>query len=187
MTATRLPRLSDRPPSEICTTAGFSEPVAAAIASAADTTTLLYDLMARREWAAAITLLAHALPKADAVWWACECARVTLRADEPLSNLAALEAAQAWVSNPSERSRRAAARAAAQSEPRSPCAIAAFAAFFSGGSIAAPDAPELPAPEHLCGTMVATAIMLAGASGEPEQTEARYQRILDGGIALARA
>jgi len=185
MTSARLPRLSTRLPAEICPAAGFGE-AAPALAAASDATQLLYDLMARKEWPAAVSLLAHTLPKPDAVWWASECARISLQDDEPAVNIAALGAAQGWVTSPGEPSRRAAEQAAAKADSSSPCAMAAYAAFFSGGSIVPAGAPELPAPEHLCGTMAATAVMLAAAASDPGQVEARYQTFLDGGIQLAR-
>ena len=69
-------------------------------------------LMARELFPDAACLLAYALPKRDAVWWACLCVRHVAAADTPPADLAALEAAERWVTEPQEANRRAAMRAA---------------------------------------------------------------------------
>ena len=45
----------------------------------------------------AVKLLAHALPKREAVWWACMCARAIPDAALPPEDAAAIEAAETWV------------------------------------------------------------------------------------------
>jgi len=186
MAAEKLPGLSTRPASEICPPAGLGDQAAALLARERDASEALAQLIEQDDLAAAIRFLAHALPKADAVWWACEAARVTQRDDEPEANTRALEAARTWVIEPGENTRRSAQQAAEAADPRSPCALAALAAFFADGSMAPPDAPDLPAPDHLTGTMAATAVMLAAATGDPQEIEARQRQFLDHGIQLAR-
>src|SRR5262249_59914719 len=45
----------------------------------------------------ATRLIAHALPKREAVWWACMCAIHTAPADLPPADRVAREAAEDWV------------------------------------------------------------------------------------------
>jgi len=56
-----------------------------------------FDLEATR-------LIAHALPKREAVWWACMCALHTAPPDLPEPDRAAREAAELWPGNPPIRS-----------------------------------------------------------------------------------
>jgi hypothetical protein len=123
----------------------------------------------------AARLAAHALPKREAVWWCCMCARAVPDAALPPADAAALEAAEAWVRRPGEDAlRRAAMEAAQKTGFRSPEAWAAVGAFWSGGSMA----PEGPPAEHLTGVAVAGGIVLASVRGRPERASDRLSRFL---------
>jgi hypothetical protein len=90
----------------------------------------------------ALRLAAHALPKREAVWWACMCADAV--PDPVLAPVdgAARVAAEAWVRKPGDDAlRRAAWDAAQKTAYRSPEAWAAVGAFWSGGSMAPPGQP----------------------------------------------
>ena len=126
----------------------------------------------------ALRLIAHALPKREAVWLACMCARaVPDLAPTPLDD-AALAAAELWVRRPDDASRRAAMAAAQASGCRGPEAWAAVAAFWSGGSMAPEGQPEVPPADNLTGVAVAGAMMLAAARHGPERGPERLQRFL---------
>ena len=126
----------------------------------------------------ALRLIAHALPKREAVWLACMCARaVPEPAPGPLDE-AALVAAELWVRRPDEASRRAAMAAAQASGCRGPEAWAAVAAFWSGGSMAPEGQPEVPPADNLTGVAVAGALMLAATRHAPERGPARLERFL---------
>lgn len=126
----------------------------------------------------AIRLAAHALPKREAVWWACMCARSVTGRAAGAAELAALEAAEAWVRRPSETARRSARDLAEAADERSPEAWAARAVSWAGGSLAPDDQPVVPPPEHLTGIAVASSIGLAAVSARPERAEERYARFL---------
>lgn len=133
----------------------------------------------------AIHYLAHALPKRDAVWWACLCAHSV--SDDGLSpeSITALEATEAWVREPNEDRRRAAMAAAERTDMDTAPSLAALGAFFSGGSIAPPDHKEIPPAEELTGRMVSAAIMLAAVSPDLEKARERYRLFLSQGIYIA--
>src|SRR5690349_2574698 len=78
----------------------------------------------------AVRFWAHALQKREAVLWACRCARtLTDRVSmEPVKS--ALEAAERWVTEPSEDNRRAALPAAEKAELSTPAGCAAMGAFW---------------------------------------------------------
>jgi hypothetical protein len=132
----------------------------------------------------AVRLLARALPKREAVWWACLCARDALPPDPSPAATAALEAAEAWVYKPVEERRRAAMACAEAAGYDVPAAWAAMAAFWSGGSLSPPDNPVVPPAEHLTGLAAAGAILLASAR-DPRQMDARRRRFLDYGVDIA--
>src|SRR6266446_6909082 len=54
----------------------------------------------------AVTFISFALPKREAVWWACNCARVVAASKLSGTQAAALEAAEKWVAAPTEVNRR---------------------------------------------------------------------------------
>lgn len=145
-------------------------------------TTLVEEALARLEAAGqlmpACRLVAHALPKREAVWWACMCARAV--PDEKATPLdgAALEAAEAWVRRPEEAARRACMAAAEKSNYRSTEAWAAVGAFWSGGSMAPEGQPVVPPGDHLTGTAIGGAVILAGVRRTPQHLDARLRRFL---------
>ena len=53
----------------------------------------------------AIKFLAHALPKREAIWWACLAVKRTLPQDATAADQAALSAAERWALQPSEETR----------------------------------------------------------------------------------
>lgn len=136
----------------------------------------------------AIRWLAQGLRPRESVWWACLAARAYVEWGNPLpeADLAALTAAETWVFKPEEENRRAAMAKAQETGYQSPASWAAIAAFWSGGSMAPPEAPAVPAPQHLIGRAVWGAVMIASNSGPPPIVEQRQKRLLDQGLDIAR-
>ena len=127
----------------------------------------------------AVRLAAHALPKREAVWWACMCALAVPDPALPAADAAARAAAEAWVRNPGDDALRRAAWEAAQKTPfRSPEAWAAVGAFWSGGSMAPEGLPAVPPAEHLTGVAVSGAVVMASVRGRPELAPQRLLRFL---------
>jgi hypothetical protein len=136
-------------------------------------------------WIAAIRLLGQALPAREAVWWACVCARHAPDPAATPADLAALQAADAWVRRPSEEHRRGAMAAAEAAGARSAEAWAAIGAFWSGGSMAPPDVAAVPPPPQLCGVAVASAVLLAAVRHEPDKAAQRYAAFMASGRDIA--
>jgi hypothetical protein len=165
----------------------------------ADAQSLLHDeatpaayfdlLMDQRRFAAAIRFLCHALPKREAVGWACLCLRATggpHAGEAPAAALsAALSAAELWVREPNEDHRRACHAAAEQAGYGTPAGCLAAAAFFSGGSLAPAHVPEVPPGPTLTAQCVAGALMLAAVQREPERIDEKYRAFLGQGIQIA--
>ena len=127
----------------------------------------------------AVRLCAHALPRREAVWWACMCARAVPLQSISAADIAALNAAETWVRKPGDEALRRAAWDAAQvTDFRSPEAWAAVGAFWSGGSLAPEGQPVIPPADHLTGVAVCGAVVLASVRARPERADARLTRFL---------
>lgn len=143
------------------------------------------DLLVQREqYVPAIQFLAHALPKREAVAWACQCVRnAGLGALDDIAR-AALDAAEQWVLDPSEPNRRAAQAAAEKAGYDTPAGCAAAAAFFSGGSLAPAHVPEVPPGPTLTAQAAAGSILLAAVLKEPEKALEKQRDFLRRGMEL---
>jgi len=126
----------------------------------------------------AIRLVSHTLPKREAVWWCCMCARSVPAPLQEVVDLEALQAAEAWVRRPSEEARRACMTLAQKTKFNSPEIWAAVGAFWTGGSMGPESAPAIPVPEHFTGLAVHGGVMLASVRLRPENAMARLGRFL---------
>ena len=154
-------------------------PAAAAVEGSTKVAAVLERLEARGFLVEATRVVAHALPKREAVWWACMCASHTAPADLPDADRECREAAEEWVRQPAEASRRAAYELAQAGGFATPEAWAAVAAFWSGGSMAPDGQPAVPPAPHLTGTAVAGSVGLAAVRGDGARRDARLQRFLE--------
>jgi hypothetical protein len=141
-------------------------------------------LMEKQHYQDATRFLAHGLPKREAVWWACLCAKGAAGTSPP-PTAAAIKSAERWVADPSEDNRRAAMPAAEEAKFGTPAGCAALAAFFSGGSLGPPNVPAIPPAETLTGDAVAGAVMMAVVIKEPEKAPEKYRAFLSRGIEIA--
>lgn len=133
----------------------------------------------------AARIAAHALPKREAVWWACMCARATPAPEGTPEDVAALDAAEAWVRRPEEAARRAAMTAAERAKFASAEAWAAVAVFWSGGSLAPEGQPVVPPADHLTGGAIAGAVLLSAVRLAPEKQPERLARYLESARSIA--
>ena len=119
----------------------------------------------------AVRLAAHALPKREAVWWACMCARAVIVADLPGADAACARSRRepGCGSATDDAVRRAAWERRPATDFRSPEAWAAVGAFWSGGSMSPEGQPVVPPADHLTGVAVSGAVVLASVRGRPER------------------
>jgi len=144
-------------------------------------------LVARQLYVDAVRCLAYALPRPQAIAWACQVAARSMGKQAVDGERAALDAATAWLREPGEEHRRAAFAAAQAAEFTTPAGLAALAVFWSGGSIAPPEIQEVPPAPHLCAQAVANSIILAAVRSEPQHASEKYKQFLQIGAAVARA
>lgn len=134
----------------------------------------------------AIRFMAHALPKREAVWWACLCVRSTLGQTASPEIVKALATAEQWVYKPTDANGQLAMTAAEATDFSAPASWAAVAACWSGGNMSQQGAPPVAPGDDLTGRAVSGAVMLAAVTTDPNQIEASYQRFLTQGLDLAR-
>ncbi|MBI3427938.1 MAG: hypothetical protein HY011_33865, partial [Acidobacteria bacterium] len=82
----------------------------------------LERLIAAKHYTDAAHFAAHALPRREAIWWACVCARKFYGAAPP-KQAAVLDAAEAWVSQPNDEKRRAVFKLAEAAEFGNPAGL----------------------------------------------------------------
>ena len=128
---------------------------------------------------AALTVLAHWLPKPASVKWSCQCVRQHFgdTISGPQAN--ALAAAEQWSTTPDENSRRGAEQIA-DGFPQPDCfSFPCLAAFWSEGSMAPVDSPEVPPADHLTGKAVYATLLDAAGKTIPPPFEETIQSFLD--------
>lgn len=143
---------------------------------------LLLDKGAASE---AMRVIAHALPKREAVWWLVRCAESVPAGAPTDAAKKALAAARAWVRDPSEANRRACMPTPDDADMGSAAGCAAVAAFWSEGSMAPEGAPVVPPPDHLTAHAVWGGVVLAAVQQEPEKAPERLSAFAELAKAVA--
>jgi hypothetical protein len=180
-----LKKLSGAPLAEVLARCELPEEAKQVVAGIADVPGVIAALAARKLLVEAARVFAHALPRREAVWWACMCAAHTAPADLAAPDAQARETAELWVRQQSDTVRRAAMELAKSAGFQSPEAWAAVAAFWSGDSIAPPENFKVPPPPHLTGVAVAGAVTLAAVRGRPERQPERLRLFLQAAREIA--
>ncbi len=114
-----------------------------------------------------------ALPKREAVWWACLVMRGMGLTDGEAGH--GLQLAEAWVRTPEEDQRRAAGEFAEEVYFEGPGAWAAFAAFTTSGSLAPAGLQSVPPPPELSGKSSAICAIHSTDAEDPIQRLANIQ------------
>lgn len=182
--AAKLIKIEAKTAAELAGKLELSEAAREALRDGAAPADYLDALMSGGQLPDAVRLLALALPKREAIWWACRCARAAGPAPSSAAS-GALAAAEAWVAEPTEDRRRAAFPAAEAAQFGTPAGCAALAVFLSGGSLAPPEITAVPPAEDLTGKTVAGAVLLASVLTEPERASEKYRVFLADGLAIA--
>jgi hypothetical protein len=142
------------------------------------------QLMAGQQFIDTVKFMAHALPPREGVWWAWMCVRKAAGPEPPPPVKASLEATEKWLSQPSDELRRAAKQAADKADGTAAWCVG-VAAFLSGGSVAPPDAPVVPAAEFASAKTVAGAVMISAVATEPEKAPQKYKTYIDQALDVA--
>ncbi|AUM13149.1 DUF6931 family protein [Ketobacter alkanivorans] len=133
----------------------------------------------------AVKFLAHGLPKREAIWWACLAVKKSMPADAPAAQQAALNAAEQWAMQPNEEKRQLAKAWSEKTQQKSAASWAATSAFWSGGSMAKPGEPDMPAPPFLYAHAVSGAISMAAFAPDPDNAADQFKLYIRQGLDLA--
>ena len=180
-----LPKLLATPWEDVLARTALTGECAALIQQDTDPAAAISRLEAADFVTEAAKLMAHALPKREAVWWACMCARHTTPADLPEADAAAVAGAEEWVRRQTDETRRAAFEHAQRANFSTAEAWAAVAAFWSGDSMSPLGQPKTPPPPHLTGTAATGSVTLAAVRGFPDRRDERLRRFLASGREIA--
>jgi hypothetical protein len=169
---------------DVCKLFELSDEAAALLSPDAKPRPFLETLIEKKHHADAALLMAHAMPKREAVWWACSCIRKIVAPLKPTDE-GILKTAEDWVAKPSDELRRETFRLAEVDSFEPPSGFVGMAVFFSSGSLAPPGLPVVAPKEHLTATMVGNAVRVVAASqGGPKQAEI-YPQLLALGLEVA--
>jgi hypothetical protein len=182
---TPLAKLRARPVPELLPHLQFGAEAVECLGGEADAAAALQLLEQAGLHTEAVRLIAHALPRREAVWWACMCARHTAPDALPPADQRALQAAENWVFRGEDAARRAGFEHAQEANFASPEAWAAVAAFWSGDSMAPAGQAAVPPAPHLAGIAVAGSTLLAAVRSAPERRPGRMARFIESGRAIA--
>ncbi len=178
-------KITAKSAAEVSVRARLGEEARALLAEGMTCRQYLDQLVERHLDADAVQFLAHALPKREAVWWACLCAVQVLGPEPAPAATAALDAARAWVIDPKDEKRRATFPAAEAADLGTPAGCTAAAAYFSGGSLAPANLPAVAPAEHLTAHLAASALTLAAVIKEPEKAAEKHASFLQIGLEIA--
>ena len=132
----------------------------------------------------ALTFCAYLLPRREAVWWACGCAR-DLPGEIPPSRSAGLLAAEAWVSQPDNDHRQAALDIGTQGDDNDPISWLARGAGWSGGLLVSHPQQQVPIPPYMTARAIRIALLLAFSKVKPDEQPTRVKLWIEEGIKLA--
>ncbi len=163
---------------DVAAVADFSDEAKPLIVERAPIKSLIAKLVEEEMWPDALKVFAYALPKREAVWWACTCARQSLTKPPDPADAEIIKASEAWVYRPTDKNRRAAMELAEATEFNRAAHWTAAGAFWSGGSISQPDLPAVEPAETMTATAVFGSVMLAAVQPEAEEAEAKFKRFL---------
>lgn len=172
---------------EVCTRFDLREEARPLLTPTAPPRAFLESLLEQRQFPAAMTFLAHALPAREAVWWGCLCLRQAYGPVLAPSDAAALKASAEWVLEPTEERRRTAASLAGEMGVGSPAGSLATAVAWTGGSLGPPNpkVPEVPPGPDLPAKAVAGAVQLAAAKAAPVRIAEAQRTFVQLGIDVA--
>lgn len=173
---------------ELCTIADLGDEVQAILTGARTPPSprrFVGMLMERELHMDAVRLIAHALPRREAVWWAWVCARKASGAEPKPPIKAALDATERWIVQPSDEHRRQALQFGEAADFGTPAGCAALATFMTGGSLGPPEAPPVPPGEFMTAKAVSGGVILSAVATEPEKAPEKFQEYVKLGLEVA--
>jgi hypothetical protein len=146
--------------------------------------TFIEKLSAAGKWMDAVKVMAHALPRREAVWWASVCAEQMNGPGGDADEVAALKAAENWVYEPTDEYRKKAFQLAQNSRTNSLGTLTALAAACSGGNLPLDEDTEVELDAAVFPQIVGGIVIMA-ATDEIERADEQFKRFLASGQDIA--
>ena len=124
----------------------------------------------------AVRFLAYQMGIAEGVRWGLACIRELQAPERRAARSETLEVSEKWTKVPTDQTRIEARDAYDRSTETTPADLLALAVFFSGGTIAGPDAPEVPAPPYVAQKLVAASVQMTVLTYDTPHAAERYRR-----------
>jgi hypothetical protein len=134
----------------------------------------------------AVAFCAYLLPRREAVWWACRCARSLLPAIAR-ERAACLAAAEAWVGEPDDAYRQKALDLGSKGDSSDPLTWLALAAGWTGGLLSANPKRPVPMPPYMTARAARIAVILSAMHLVPQERTIRLSACIAEGIKLAES
>jgi len=170
---------------EICKSVEMGVEARQLLQNAALPSEYLQQLLDHELYPDAIRFLAAALPKREAIWWACQCARSNCGEQPSESDKKAIELAEAWVYKPTDENRLPTMTAATETEFKTAAGWAAIAVFWSGGNISTVQNSTVEPAENLFVKAIVGSVTLAAVQDDAEKIKTNYQLCMKKGIDIA--
>lgn len=147
---------------------------------------LINKLSEASKWPDAIMVMANALPRREAVWWACVCSRrmASIAGDE--TEKRALNAAEKWVYKPSDEGRSESFRLAQDSNTSSAGTLIALAVAYSENKLAVVMDQEIELDSSSFTQIVTAAVLTAANESPKEQIDDQYRIFINSGKDIAK-
>lgn len=142
-------------------------------------------LIEKEYFADSILFLAHALPKREAIWWACLCSKAVINKETRPDDIASISIAEKWVYEPDDKKRRMCGTLAEKGEYKSAQNWTAAAVFWSGGSITKEEDPIMEPAPFLYAHAVSGAILNAVGSSDSDDVDMTFQEFINHGLNIA--
>jgi len=169
---------------QLCNRAKVGEKTLALLTTDSTTKEFMALLVEKELFQDAIRLVAHLLPKREAIGWGCLCVRHVL-GKVPQKPLPPAQAAvERWVSAPNEDHRWGAKQSADKEDPRTLSGLLAMSVFFAGPSMAPPNLQAVPPPDYATPEIVGNVVFLAGVIDQPEKAREKYGVFMQKALAL---
>ncbi len=135
-------------------------------------------LSSAEKWTDAVAVMARALPRREAVWWACLCAALMDGLSENKEEILALKTAEKWVYKPSEENRRNAFVQAQKSDKPSAGTLSCMAVAFGGGKLALSKDQSIDFDASVFTEIVAAVVMISASENDGLHINQRLKQFL---------
>lgn len=143
-------------------------------------------LLSKNYQAEARRILAYAMPKRRALWWACLCVQDAYQDELPEPVARSVGAVTKFVEDPSEANRREAERVGKQLPFSRLEGCLAMAAFLSDGNISLPHLPIVQPKPHVTGRLISVCVYLASVTRSALHYKQHLRQYLAMGVEIAR-